>query len=630
MSARLATETAQDLRTLFHLGLVAGRTDGQLLEQFRSGAEAGAEAAFEALVSRHGPMVLRVCRRVLNDEHDAQDAFQATFLLLVRKAGTVRNQSSVSSWLYGVARRVAWRAKVAAARRRNHERQAAMTMDQSNQDPDHAPALETETEIVRSALDEEIERLPEKYRAPVVLCYLEGLTQERASEHLGWPAGTVRGRLSRARNLLRDRLARRGFAVPYASLVLGLSPQLPLVSPALLTSTVEAAATLWGGQALASVVPSAVAALIEGEPHARSFIRLKLAVALLGLGGLSAGGAMIVARSAPLTAPNKTLAGTGLGEGEAPAEPAQRLGRSLALPKTDTSKVKLDTLRDVPTTVATQDQDRQSAPAPVVVKHRPSDPNDPDREPSIFAGPLWGITIDGKLDDWPSSIPPHPIRNNLIPAGWKSREGNYARGVEQEAFFRVGYDVEDQRIYLAVVVHDEENVVGNESAYSTDAVEVFVDGLRTSRWISEPSGDWFASLKASEMPALQYVGVPGPGRAYGDPRRGNPALLYGDIARTRTVMAWSRNGEVTTYEWAIQVFDHYPDQPTKLTPGKRIGFDVAVVDVDPIRPSNDSFPTLVKPAPTSPPSYVTWGSAPSVMKGLDSGQLGDLILEGPP
>ena len=552
MSAKLATNVARDLQSLFTLGLVAGRTDGQLLETFRSGSGGSAEAAFEALVTRHGPMVLRVCRRVLNDEHDAQAAFQATFLLLVRKAGTVRNQASVASWLHGVAHRVSWRAKVAAARRRTHERRRAVTVPESRLEP-------IDSDAGQVAIDEEIRRLPEKYRAPIVLCYLEGLTQERASEHLGWPAGTVRGRLARARDLLRARLSRRGVELPPASLALGIMPaaEMPSALPAgLLGSTASAAMRT-------ANIPSAVAALLKWETVAR----LKLIVVLLGIGGLTAGGALVATRlPAVVRAPGTMI------------PPRVPLAEALALPAA------IETPRA----------------------------DGPDRTPAAIARPLSGIIIDGKLGDWPKSLTRYPIANNLAPPS--RRVGEYGRGNEQAASFTVGYDPVDQRVYLAVVVEDDQNVIDNVNGFLTDALEIFVDGLRTDRKIPSPSGEWWNELRASKMPALQYVAIPGKGRAYADPNGHNPSLMYGDASKTRTLTAWTHKDGVTTYECAIQVFDHYPDQPTRLMPGKRIGFDVAVVDKD---------------SSGLPSSYVTWGAAPTAMKGLDAGQLGDLILAGP-
>ena len=197
-------EALQHVRMLFEAGAVGGLTDRQLLERFRTRDGEAAEWAFAALVERHGPMILRVCRRTLRDEHAAQDAFQATFLVLVRKAGSLRAEGSLGGWLHSVACRVAACARGAEARRRAHERRAALTVDALTVDANGGG------DDLGPALHEEIGRLPEAYRTAVVLCDLEGLTQDQAAQRLGCPSGTVRSRLARGRGRLRARLIRRG------------------------------------------------------------------------------------------------------------------------------------------------------------------------------------------------------------------------------------------------------------------------------------------------------------------------------------------------------------------------------------------------------------------------------------
>ena len=190
------------IRTLFTAGTVVGLADGQLLERFATADGEAAGVAFAALVERHGPMVLRVCRGVLRNAHDAEDAFQATFLILTQKAGSIRSGDSLASWLYGVAHNVASTARSAAARRCFHESKAGATRPQTTvQDARDDPG---------PVVHEELRRLPDRYRAAVVLCCLEGLTQQQAAEQLGWPLGTVQSRLARGRERLRARLARRG------------------------------------------------------------------------------------------------------------------------------------------------------------------------------------------------------------------------------------------------------------------------------------------------------------------------------------------------------------------------------------------------------------------------------------
>ncbi len=210
MSHARSSDLLRQVRMLFDSGVVAGLSDAELLERFRverataENSAGAAEAAFAALVARHGPMVLGVCRRGLAAPNDVEDAFQATFLVLVRRAGSVRVGDSLGRWLYGVACRVA--AKARARSERDRGRTTAL------EDEPVAPEDPADRIGLLAALDEEVRRLPEKYRAPVVLCHLEGLTHAEAADRLRWPVGTVSGRLSRARDLLRDRLARRGMA----------------------------------------------------------------------------------------------------------------------------------------------------------------------------------------------------------------------------------------------------------------------------------------------------------------------------------------------------------------------------------------------------------------------------------
>jgi RNA polymerase sigma factor (sigma-70 family) len=281
--------------TLFQVGTVGGLSDGELLERFAIREEGAGEAAFEEVVRRHGPMVLGVCRRVLGDRHAADDAFQATFLVLALKAGSVRKKDSLGPWLHGVAARVARRARQVDRGRKEvafdlvEERPATVSFA--------APADPAAAEL-RLVLDEELERLPEKYRRPVVLCYLEGQTQEEAARALGWTKGTVSGRLARAKDLLRQRLSRRGLA-PTAS-VLGacLAPEAAsaAVPAALLQPTVRAAgaASLAGMEA--ALGSGGAAALARGVIRAMSLGRFKSAVPALvvALGAAAVAGPRLI------------------------------------------------------------------------------------------------------------------------------------------------------------------------------------------------------------------------------------------------------------------------------------------------------------------------------------------------
>ena len=192
--------------------------DGQLLERFRTRSD---QAAFAALVRRHGPLVWGVCRRVLGDRHDAEDAFQAAFLVLAKKADSIRRAESLGAWLHSVARQLALRARRGRARR--HEAEAGRGAGGAAPAAAGEPGEELSLREALAILDEEIGRLPEKFRGPVVLCYLQGQTNEDAARELGCPVGTLKTRLGRARDLLGERLTRRGVILPAGAAALLLT-----------------------------------------------------------------------------------------------------------------------------------------------------------------------------------------------------------------------------------------------------------------------------------------------------------------------------------------------------------------------------------------------------------------------
>jgi RNA polymerase sigma factor (sigma-70 family) len=236
-------------------------TDAELLARWSAGTDPG---AIEQFVRRHGGMVLGVCRRILGDTPEVDDAFQATFLVFVRKARSLARPEQAAGWLHGVALRVSRKARVARARR--HLREVAIV------DP-VAPDPPEDTEDLRRALDEELDRLPDKYRLPIILCELEGRTLEEAARLLGWPKGTVAGRLSRGRDLLRRRLSRRRGLVLPLFLIGAADP------PDLLVSATVATAT---GRAEPAAGSAALAAAILRDRYHRLII-LFLAAGLFAL-----------------------------------------------------------------------------------------------------------------------------------------------------------------------------------------------------------------------------------------------------------------------------------------------------------------------------------------------------------
>jgi RNA polymerase sigma factor (sigma-70 family) len=254
--------------------------DDELLRRYVATQD---ESAFAGLVRRHGPMVLGVCWRILRHREDAEDAFQATFLVLARKAGAVRKSESLPGWLHRIAFRAAMRLR--AARSRRLDRQALLADAPQARCREDLTVRETQ-----QVLEEELNRLADKYRAPLLLCCVQGRTRDEAAQQLGWSLGVLRGRLDRGRELLRARLARRGVALSAALLPLGVAATSEAaVLPALLSSTVRAA--LGAAQSPAAAAVSAqAAALAQGVIQAMFLAKLKvfgvglLVVALLGTG----------------------------------------------------------------------------------------------------------------------------------------------------------------------------------------------------------------------------------------------------------------------------------------------------------------------------------------------------------
>jgi len=228
--------------------LAAESSDKQLLERFVAHRD---NVAFECLVQRHGAMVFGVCQRVLNQRQDAEDAFQATFLVLVQKASTIRKPELLGNWLYGVACRIARKARGRVSRRVIQERN---TMAPDNKPDRQDPSTDLEWRDLLSVMDEELQQLPNKYRLPLVMCYLSSMTNEEAAAKLGWPAGSMSYRLAKAREMLQKRMERRHRTLP-AGFFASLAVPLVLPSADLIASTVSLAKTLATATA-ATALPS--------------------------------------------------------------------------------------------------------------------------------------------------------------------------------------------------------------------------------------------------------------------------------------------------------------------------------------------------------------------------------------
>jgi RNA polymerase sigma-70 factor (ECF subfamily) len=262
-----------------------GLADADLLERFLTQRD---EAAFTALVGRHGPMVLGVCGRVLGDGHATEDAFQATFLILVRRASAIRKRASLGSWLHGVAYRAALKARAREACRQRHEREA-MPSEPTD------PARDMIWRDLRPVLDAALDRLPEKYRAPLVLCYLEGRTQQEAAELLGWRPGTLATRVLRGRARLRALLTRRGVELSGAALTVALAQESTSAEApaALVSSTIAHAVAVAAGPATAHAVPVSIQVLVTGVLRTMKLAKIPQALLVVSAAVLLGGTALV-------------------------------------------------------------------------------------------------------------------------------------------------------------------------------------------------------------------------------------------------------------------------------------------------------------------------------------------------
>jgi RNA polymerase sigma factor (sigma-70 family) len=418
-----------DLAVLFAAGAMGTLSDAELLARFARGRGAApAEAAFAALVDRHGPMVLGVCRRVTGDRHAADDAFQAAFLVLARRAHAVRLgvDDSLGRWLYRVSLRVARRARA------ERKRPAAATNLDGLDPIDPSSSLDPcERADLRAAIDAEIARLPARYRSAVVLCHLEGLSQEQAARRLRCPVGTVQSRLHRARERLRSGLARRGLAPAVGVLERTLRAAPP---SELAKATAAAAARVSAGQALAGAAPAAVAGLAGFTLRAMIMRQTWMIAGLIALGLATTGGAIGLA--------NGGGEPKAVSRGDDP-KPAAKAGAERPAPplaeKFDDIKAEYERAHRAymalyqGSTIPEEDQARAAEirpDFPAVVRRIADLAATAPKDPAVRDAMLWVIRQDGGLG-------PHPAEFALA-AGWLVRH----HGDDPDAV-RVGLDFDN-------------------------------------------------------------------------------------------------------------------------------------------------------------------------------------------
>jgi RNA polymerase sigma factor (sigma-70 family) len=313
------------IERIFNQGSQIGLSERELLRQFATGDQ----AAFENLVTRHGPVVLGVCRRLLYDYRDVEDAFQATFLVLLRKAATLRDADALGPWLHGVAYRVAARIRSNSSRRKFEESQSARLEAVES-------ACELERTELRTLIDEEIGRLPEKYRRPVVLCYLEGNTHDEAARRLHCSTGSVRGRLDRARLKLKDRLTRRGLApgAGLAGLATGSGSASTTVPASLISGTVDTLTRAATATAVSATGTTAALELADGISRAIFVTKLKFAASFLAAGTIIAtvGAAWLLASSGSFVQVGRGASASVAARRDGPADGRQDAGNDESSP----------------------------------------------------------------------------------------------------------------------------------------------------------------------------------------------------------------------------------------------------------------------------------------------------------
>ncbi|HEV3122831.1 MAG TPA: sigma-70 family RNA polymerase sigma factor, partial [Isosphaeraceae bacterium] len=478
MAVGTSSAVLENLNLLFQVGVVGSLTDAELLERFAAGGR-GAEAAFEALLARHGPMVYGVCRRVLRDPHDVQDAFQATFLVLVRKADSLRDPGFLGNWLYGVACRVSAKARAAELRRRACEERAGKSAAHMSQERDGHE--------LRSVLDEEIRRLPSKFREPIILCYLHGMRHEEVAQRIGCPVGTVESRLSRARERLRVRLAHRGVAPAVGLMFSALAPEAS-ADTALTRSALRIAMQAKAGASagVGSAIPAGVAALANGVVASMAVTKLVLVAAtILTVSVATAGLGMRLARAPEALQPNQKavleqiekdpprldLSGS-KSQGIPKAPESSALASPSEAPPAEPASVSVR----APSTSALSEQNPGPIPVAGPILEAPLAATSPVADGVISKGeygPPWEIDCS---DD------KNPGREfaNLNASGIKPAVLRRAKSGD-DLSYRVYAAHTAKSLFLAFAVRDQvidAQKSGEGRPFTNDCVEIFLDGDR--------------------------------------------------------------------------------------------------------------------------------------------------------
>jgi RNA polymerase sigma factor (sigma-70 family) len=337
------------LSALLRGGTATGLCDRELLERFATNRDQGGELAFATLVARHGPMVKSVCHRMLRNPEDAEDAFQATFLVLVRRASSIRLGVSLGPWLYGVSVRVARRARVVGSRRRTVELagETAEKLSERGSSADHD---------LRLVIDEELTRIPESFRAPIVLCHMQGLTHEEAADRLQCPIGTVRSRLARGRALLKNRLERSRWGTIAGSCACpDLNEPSSAVTYHLIDHSARIASRYAAGEPLATIVSAGVASLVTGVTRGMTISKSIIMCSLLLFAGAAAIGVSRLAaqtQGGNLPAPQQTSTTTAPPVSTIALQATPDASRKSRTPRADTSsRVDAALLADFPPVV---------------------------------------------------------------------------------------------------------------------------------------------------------------------------------------------------------------------------------------------------------------------------------------